>query len=30
VMIFSLLVRTKGRLFRGGKPGTLKSGRLYV
>jgi hypothetical protein len=30
VMIFRLLVRTKGLLFRDGKPGTLKSGRLYV
>ena len=30
VMIFRLLVRTEGPLFRDGKPGTLKSGRLYV
>jgi|SRR5579864_932216 len=30
VMIFRLLVRTKGPLFRDAKPGTLKSGRLYV
>jgi hypothetical protein len=29
-MIFRLLVRAKGPLFQGGKPDTLKSGRLYV